>query len=211
MKTKTNMLLPSENLGDLKNQKPNESRLEKTERQGEGQEESEIWKKVPEFPYEASSLGRVRRIGRKIVLAPFVDSHGYLNVKIYQKRHGKCLRKISRIVLMAFKGLPPGRLAASHLNGNKIDNRPCNLEWESWLQNNRRKKLHGTEPTGEARPNHKLTRKQVEFIIKNSHLTNRPFAKKMGINYSTLLSIARGRSWKHVLPDFPRKKPRIKR
>jgi hypothetical protein len=71
------------------------------------------------------------------------NKQGYRTVML----RGKPLR-INRVVCLHFNGEPEIKLEASHINGNKLDNRAENLCWETHLENNRRKILHGTTNKG---------------------------------------------------------------
>jgi hypothetical protein len=108
----------------------------------------EIWRPSLRFPrYEASSLGRIRNTKTGRVLRPYRMRNGYLQVNL-------CRRSVTAhtIVLEAFLGPRPAGCQAWHLNGDRADNRAENLIWETALENNRRKALHGTQPAGDKHP-----------------------------------------------------------
>lgn len=87
----------------------------------------EIWKKIPSCPnYEASNYGRIRSFvvcaeGR--ILRPQACGAGYLAVKA----NGKQV-KVHRLVYEAWNGEIPAGLTVNHMNCNKHDNEPGNLE-----------------------------------------------------------------------------------
>ena len=97
--------------------------------------ELELWAPAPKFEdrYEVSSLGRVRRIGGK-VLSPYRTGNvgkQYLTVSIDRKG-----RKVHRLVCLAFNGEPSeGRDQVNHKDGNKENNSANNLEWVSCSEN----------------------------------------------------------------------------
>ena len=131
----------------------------------------EIWRPSLRFPkYEASSLGRIRNIKTGHILRPYRMRNGYLQVNL-------CATSVTAhtIVLEAFAGPRPKGYQASHLNGDRADNRAENLVWETATENNRRKALHGTQPAGD---NHPCSRKTHckwghEFTPENTHRTRR--------------------------------------
>ena len=92
----------------------------------------EIWKEIPGYEgfYEVSDLGRVKRIGRSRgtrpgwILAP-AKSHGYRSVRL-SKNDVQQTHFIHRLVLATFLGENFGN--ANHINGDRADNRLCNLE-----------------------------------------------------------------------------------
>ncbi len=97
----------------------------------------ERWRRVPEsrllgIPagYQASSEARVLGV-RGTVLAQREDRDGYLTVKV----GGRPVR-VHVLVQLAFAGPPEVR----HLDGDRGNNRPGNLEWGSRWRNERDKR-----------------------------------------------------------------------
>jgi hypothetical protein len=101
----------------------------------------ERWRKIPPSRLlgvpagwgEASSWGRVRRAGRRQVLAGTVDSDGYRYHTVGRQRIGEHV-----LVCLAWKGKPEVR----HLRGalDRQDNRPEVLAWGSRWENEQDKK-----------------------------------------------------------------------
>lgn len=109
----------------------------------------EEWRPVEDWPYEASSFGRIRRArlenkkrdawnpnsyeGKVLKLMP--DKHGYLTVELYD--HGRrWVAKVAQLVCSAFNGpKPAGCRLVRHLDNNKTRNRPKNLRWGTHLEN----------------------------------------------------------------------------
>jgi hypothetical protein len=108
----------------------------------------EIWRPSVRFPrYEASCLGRIRNTKTGHTLSPWRMRNGYLQVNVRRKAV-----TVHSIVLDAFWGPRPEGRQASHLNGDRADNRAENLRWETPTENNRRKAQHGTQPAGAKHP-----------------------------------------------------------
>jgi len=155
--------------------------------------------------YEVSSLGRVRSFWRPggpqrrfpsetpRILRPSAPPNGYLYVGI--GRHSK--KAIHRLVLLAFVGPCPDDCEASHLNGDRRDNRSANLVWEAPLKNHRRREQHGTSLFGERNPNAKLnTRKVLEIRrLLSEGWKGRAIAKKVGTTEFSVSKIKRGHCW----------------
>lgn len=109
----------------------------------------ERWRKIPASRLlgvpagwgEASSLGRVRRVGRRRVLAGTVDGDGYRYHTVAGRRVGEHV-----LVCLAWKGRPEVR----HLPGarDRQDNRPEVLAWGSrWENEQDKEQREGKEKT----------------------------------------------------------------
>src|SRR3954462_11481545 len=95
---------------------------------------SEEWRPVEGFPYEVSSLGRVRRTGAGSstwagrVLKPRVITGGYHQVTLYRDGWQAWQVKVATLVCTAFHGAKPSAgLVVRHLNGAKTDDNRLNL------------------------------------------------------------------------------------
>lgn len=83
----------------------------------------EIWKKYKDTNYSVSSLGNVRNDKTNRVLTPRSAGKGYRKVALGR---GNDIY-IHRLVWDAFNELN-GDLVIDHINGNRSDNRLCNLQ-----------------------------------------------------------------------------------
>lgn len=102
---------------------------------------NEIWRAIPDYPgYEASNLGNIRSVLRPgkepRVLHQYDDKRGYLILGVV--KDGKRFSpKVHRLVAGAFLPDYSNTLQVNHINGIKTDNRVCNLEMVTRLQNMR--------------------------------------------------------------------------
>ena len=111
------------------------------------------------------------------------------------------------VVLESFVGLRPSGMQASHLNGNRVDNRVCNLDWETPKKNTARKKAHGTHEYGECHSRARITEEVAEAILlacAEFGSTHDEIAVQFETTRDTVSDIARRKSWKHLRPDLRR-------
>ena len=109
----------------------------------------EIWKNIKGYEglYQISNMGRVKSLERKIphwrggervqkerILKQVVTHNGYLRVGLRVDGKQKMLR-VHRLVCEAFHENPDNKSDVNHINENKTDNRACNLEWCTRIEN----------------------------------------------------------------------------
>lgn len=169
--------------------------------------ETEEWRPCPGFPdYEASSLGRVKRVtdsgswkaGR--VLNPSVLHAGHHRVDLM--RDGRPVHaRVNRLVCEAFHGPAPTlKHHAAHGDGNPGNDRADNLRWATCKQNHADRDLHGRTARGARQGSAKLCDEAVRDI--RARLTTgeskQEIADRYGVTRQTIGSIASGVGWRHV-------------
>lgn len=114
------------------------------------------YKEIPGFPfYYAGSDGEIysnnfkwKREGdplRKLCYGK--QSNGYKMVNLPHQKGFRCQR-IHVLICTAFHGNRPKGNECSHLDGNRQNNKPENLKWETPSENKLRKNQHGTHDRG---------------------------------------------------------------
>lgn len=173
-------------------------------------DEIEEWRPVVgwEDLYEVSSHGRVRRLPgtpwspRGGVLKPRLQL-GYHNVALSRNSNTQS-QWVHRLVAKAFvPGWSPDRNFVNHISGNKLDNRPSNLEWTTSAENNRhaiRMGLTTITGKGEANGYAKLTDDIVRQIRKmhREGVVQRRIAEQFGLHWAHVNDIVHRRIWKHI-------------
>jgi hypothetical protein len=162
----------------------------------------ETWRPIPGFDgYEASNQGRVRSLLRKEpkILAPDKSLPYW---KFCLRRNKKSAHPfLHHLVLNAFRGPCPEGMEASHLNGDRNDNRLENLIWESRTENMRRKNGHGTMAKGESHGGAKVIATDVQKIRRRyaaGGVGVRKLAKEFGLSKSNVWYIVKKETWRHI-------------
>lgn len=102
----------------------------------------EIWKDIPGFEgrYQASDQGKIRAIVNnhgnycERLRATWVSNKGYEYVQLFikDKRYNV---SVHHAVASAFIPNPDQKLTVNHINGTKLHNYVCNLEWATYSEN----------------------------------------------------------------------------
>lgn len=116
----------------------------------------EKWKPIKNYEglYDVSNYGRIRTYydenTRKISNIPKIkeqitDEDGYKKILLYANHKGFIPKNIQihRLVLETFIGPCPKNMKASHLDGDRTNNRLNNLKWETHHENEQRKTESG--------------------------------------------------------------------
>lgn len=113
----------------------------------------EIWKDIDGFEgyYQVSNFGRVKRLARTVIRgngksenavfhlderikSPQIQTQGYYHVALYKNGKYK-IRRLNRVVAIAFLPNPENLPQVNHKDGNKLNNRADNLEWVTEKEN----------------------------------------------------------------------------
>lgn len=160
----------------------------------------EVWRDIPGLKYEASTGGEVRRHGKIAALTPTPNrDSGYLYVSIRDAGKSR-KRRLHCLIALAFLGPCPDGHQVNHIDGNKANCRPDNLEYMTGPQNMRHAKETGLMPHGERAGGAKLTEQDVRQIVelKASGTTIREIGKRFNVAHSVVQKIVSGRSWQHL-------------
>lgn len=174
----------------------------------------EVWKHTPLGPahVQASSLGRVRTLDRAapsrrdkqpiqikpgMVLSPYISSQGYPTVSI-KEGDKRPKYSVHRLVAAAFcEGYAEG-LSVNHIDGDKTNNKPENLEWVTLERN-----TAAAWETGQATPISHATKltpddiRQIRQRIAGGQSCN-SIGKEFGVSCGMILLIRDGKRWASV-------------
>lgn len=159
---------------------------------------TEIWKDIPDYEgvYQVSNLGNVKSIHINRVMATSIRN-GYKQITLRQNNKSKC-KQIHRLVYEAFNGKT--NLQIDHIaEGNRLDNRLCNLQAVTCRENLSKSKLSKNKSSQYTGVNwsksHNKWQSKIQIAKKTVHLgffTNEIDAANA---YKTALP-------KHEIPPF---------
>jgi hypothetical protein len=89
------------------------------------------WTILKKFPnYEINKLGQVRNMKTNKILSQSLSTKGYYQINIDNKS-----RRTHRLLAETFIYNPNNYETVNHIDGNKLNNALCNLEWLSRSDN----------------------------------------------------------------------------
>lgn len=178
---------------------------------------SEKWRPVVGFEglYEVSSLGRMKRLARRVpyahktqgtawrtlpelILEPNVGEHGYLiyHFMIDGQRRWQTAHVL---VAAAFIGpCPPGH-EVRHWDGDKQNNTPGNLLYGTRAENRDDARRLGTLAVGSRIAQAVLHESLIPAVrALQGRVTQNVAAATYGVSRATIRRVWRGESWRHV-------------
>lgn len=176
----------------------------------------EAWLPIPGYPgYEASSLGRVRRVApyvragaiigvpKKAAIAPrrVHNRTAHLAVTLsFEGQRRDAL--VHRLVALTFIGpQPDGKPLVCHRDDDPTNNCPENLFWGSAADNSADMVRKGRQARGSLAANSKLDEFEISILrakAKVSGLSQRALAKQFGISQAAVSMALSGKTWRHV-------------
>jgi len=142
-------------------------------------------------------------------IAVYVGSTGYLVASVREAKTQKVKQlKIHRLIAQKFLPNPNNYPEVNHIDGNKLNNNPENLEWCDKKHNIRHAFAMGLiKPCkGENKPQSKLTNNEVLEIFKSKD-NPKLIAPKYNVNFTIIYNIRKGKIWNHItgMPKYKKK------
>lgn len=139
------------------------------------------------------------RKGVSVVMRPYANRDGYKMV-ILQADGRKKIRTVHSLVLDAFVEPRPLGLVCDHIDSDRSNNLPMNLEWVTPTENRRRGRLPETM-RGSNHFGSKLTERQVAKIrarYARGNIRYADLADEHGVHSTLIGYIVRREIWTHV-------------
>jgi len=153
--------------------------------------EDETWKRLPEWPYDVSTLGRVRRLETGRILKQFKNESGYLIITLCRNGKRKTFQ-VHRLVADVFIANPSNLPIVMHVDNNPSNNNADNLRWGTHINNQHdRIKVDGIMGSGALLPSQILE-------IRKSHMTIKELSTKYHVDRVTIASIRSGKTFGYV-------------
>jgi hypothetical protein len=142
------------------------------------------------------SLPKKTRKGIRI-LKSIVGKNGYPMLDLC--KDGQIKRfLVHRLIAQTLLPNPNNKEQVNHINGNKLDNRLENLEWNTRSENQKHAiKIGLRSAKGEKNSQCKITEQEVLYI-RNSEEKGSILAKKLNISQTTISQIRNGKTWTHI-------------
>lgn len=160
--------------------------------------------KIPNYEnYEIDELGQIwslpkkTRKGTRLIKPLLHPVTGYMYLDL--SSNGKIKKfLVHRLVAITLINNPNNKPQVNHINGNKTDNRPQNLEWVTASENQKHSIKIGLRTTkGVKNSQCKLSENDVIYI-RNSKERGYVLAKRFNISQPTICDIQKNRSWTHI-------------
>lgn len=181
-----------------------------------GSLQTETWKSSDTFPgYAISTLGRVKSLKRRVAASvPGFAEHRMRSVAekvlaqritrnyMYVDLNIRPRKTIAVHVLVAhvYHGPRPEGMQVNHKDGDRLNNRPDNLEYVTPKANMQHALSLGLLKShiGEASSQAKLTNQQALEIFRTTGVSQRKLAIRYGVSAGLVQQIKEKRAWKHM-------------
>lgn len=176
---------------------------------------TEIWRPIRGVNdcYYISNLGRVKSGGRWVnhskkgirfvrekILKQYAKPNGYMSIGIYLNKNIKTFY-VHRLVAINFIDNPLIKGEVNHKDGDKTNNKVCNLEWVTKSENIKHAMETGLLPVGDQKANASLKNDQVveikKLLLLNKY-TCRQIASKFNVSKDVIHFIKVGKSWRGI-------------
>ncbi len=125
------------------------------------------------------------KIGKRKKLSPVTMSNGYLFLRLRIAPRIYYSTGVHRLICLAFYGIPKKNFTASHLDGNRKNNKLENLIWETLSDNHKRKIEHGTDDRGYHNSRAKINKEtlyKIRALLREGNYTHKKIGEMFNLN-----------------------------
>lgn len=128
------------------------------------------------------------------------NTGGYPSIRMKTPDGKRVMFLVHHLVLITFVGPRPDGMECRHLDGDRGNPRVGNVVWGTSSENAKDRVRHGTI-TGERNHQAKMTDEVAREVLRRVEVggsVGRRTAKELGLSYSQVSKIRRGKKWKHL-------------
>lgn len=162
--------------------------------------DAEEWRPIMVVPgYEVSNFARVRHSEKGTIKGAPVARNGYRVVNLWRNNKGR-VHTVHSLVAEAFLGPRPEGWSVNHIDGDRLNNLPSNLEYMTLADNSRDQAAAGRAARGERNGHSKLTESDVSAIRQRALAGERTcdLAHEFGVGSPIISQIKHGKRWRHL-------------
>ena len=148
------------------------------------------------FPqYSITCDGKIWSHARNHWLSTVLIGHGYNSCRLHSNTNKPKTVLVHRLVALMFIPNPENKPTVNHIDGNKLNNCVLNLEWATYLENNRHAVINNLRNTI-IHP--KQIRKICKFISQHKNYTTQKIADTFKVSWGTIANIRNREAWIHI-------------
>ena len=157
---------------------------------------------IPNYSkYQISNLSRVRRKKDNVLIKESYAKDGYVLIKMVNDYGKRKTLRLNRLVCELFNPIDKdiSKLEANHIDGNKDNNLPNNLEWLTPSENQKHSYRNGLRKPVHIRKYNKEKIIEVFDLFHNSNLNNLEISEVVDIPYNYIKKLRYDKSlWKEL-------------
>ena len=156
--------------------------------------------------YMVSNKGRIFSLKTFSFMEGTHTESGYVRIKLRDKEGKEHIKAKHRIVAESFCENEENKPYVNHIDGDKDNNHPSNLEWVTSKENTQHAIETGLiytigEKSHFATINEETAHKICQ-LIEEGKLNLKEIARQLNVGYDCVKKINRGNSWKHISNQY---------
>ena len=154
------------------------------------------------YDYMVSNKGRIFSLKSMTFMEGTHNHSGYVRIKLRDSNNKQHIKPKHRIVAESFCKNDENKPFVNHIDGNKDNNDPKNLEWVTAKENTHHAIETGLiytvgEKSHFASINEEIAH-EICKLIEAKTMTLKEIANHLNVGYDCVKKIKSGKSWKHV-------------